>query len=210
MRWFFRNLWRALRLILGGQGAEFWYELFHKWKGVEFEWVSLADLGLPPDRAHPHANSGGPTLARFFRTLDIPPGSVALDLGSGKGGAALTLSRSGFAEVWGVELSNTLVEQARQNAARLNRTNIRFIHTDAASFTDYDRVTHIFMYNPFPCAVMREVMMHLTRSLKRAPRSVTVVYRHALCHEVIMASGLFEAEAAQYPDQHTWRVYRTV
>jgi predicted RNA methylase len=145
-----------------------------------------------------------------FRTIEIPPGSVALDLGSGKGGAALTLCRSGFAEVIGVELSEQLVQVARRNTARLGRRNVRFIHADAAAFRDYDRVTHIFMYNPFPCEVMRHVMTNLRASLERAPRPMTIVYRKPLCHEVIIASGLFEAGPEQRPprDVHPWRVYR--
>ena len=100
-----RNIAKAARLLRGGQAEELGYQLWNKWKGVDFEFVSLEDLGLSPDRAHFHSSSGGPTLARVFRTVGVPPGSVALDLGSGKGGAALTLSGLGFAEVIGVELS---------------------------------------------------------------------------------------------------------
>jgi 16S rRNA G966 N2-methylase RsmD len=203
-----RNLTKAVRL-LSFSVAELRYRLGNKWKGVDFRFVSTADLGLPP--AHFHYSSGGPVLARVFRSIEIPSGSVALDLGSGKGGAALTLSRAGFAEVIGVELSEALVQVARRNTDRLGRHNVRFIHADAGGFRDYDRVTHIFMYNPFPCEVMKRVMINLAASLEHAPRPMTIVYRKPLCHEVIMASGLFEAgpEQRQRPDVHTWRVYRS-
>jgi SAM-dependent methyltransferase len=199
----------AIRLLLSGNLAELRYRLWNNWKGVDFGFASTADLGLPPP--HFHYSSGGPVLARVFRTIEIPPGSVALDLGSGKGGAALTLSRSGFAEVIGVELSDAFVQVARRNAERLGRHNVRFIQADAAAFRDYDRVTHIFMYNPFPCEVMKHVMVNVESSLKRAPRPMTIVYRKPLCNEVIMASGLFEAgpERRQPPDVHSWRIYRS-
>ena len=211
MRSLTRHLTKAVRLLLGGNIAELRYQLWNKWKGVDFGFVSNEDLGLPRDSTHFHSSSGGPTLARVFRTIEIPRGSVALDLGSGKGGAALTLSRAGFAEVIGVELSEELVQVARRNAARLGRRNVRFIQSDAAAFRDYDRVTHIFMYNPFPCEVMTHVMANLSASLEHAPRPMTIVYRKPLCHEVILASGLFEAGAEQRPrpDVHPWRVYRS-
>ena len=202
------RLRKAARLVLRGDVAELRYRLWNKWKGVDFGFTSTADLGLPPE--HFHFSSGGPVLARVFRTIEIPPGSIALDLGSGKGGAALTLSRAGFSEVIGVELSEALVEIARRNAERLGRHNVRFIRMNAALFRDYDRVTHIFMYNPFPCEVMAQVMTELGASLERAPRSITIVYRNPRCHDVIVASGLFEAgpEQRPRPDVHPWRVYR--
>jgi SAM-dependent methyltransferase len=204
-----RNVTKAVRLVSAGQAAELQYDLWNRWKGLDFEFVSVEDLGLSPDRAHFHSSSGGPTLARVFRAIDVPPGSVALDLGSGKGGAVLTLTRAGFAEVLGVELSEALIHVAQQNAQRLGRGKVHFIQGDAATFTNYDRVTHVYMYNPFPCSVMTQVMAHLGASLTRAPRPLTIVYRNALCHETIVDSGLFEAGPEQHPDQHAWRVYQS-
>jgi hypothetical protein len=98
---------------------------------------------------------------------------------------------------------------ARPTAPRLGCRNVRFIHADAAAFSDYDRVTHVYMYNPFPGAVMTQAMGHLTASVLRAPRPVVIVYRNTECHDAIMTSGLFEAEAERHHDQHAWRVYRS-
>jgi protein-L-isoaspartate O-methyltransferase len=204
-----RNLAKAARLAFGGELPQLRYELWNKWKGVDLEFVSVEDLGLPHDRAHFHSSSGGPALARVFGAIEIPAGSVAIDLGSGKGGAMCTLSRAGFAEVIGVELSGELIEIARRNAARLGCRNVRFIQADASTFSDYDRVTHVYMYNPFPCTVMTQAMAHLAASMRRAPRRVMIVYRNAECHDAIMASGLFDAEAERHHDQHAWRIYRS-
>jgi SAM-dependent methyltransferase len=206
-----RDLRKAVRLLLGGNVAELRYQLRNKWKGVDFGFASSDDLGLPRERTHFHSSSGGPVLARVFRTLEIPCGSVLLDLGSGKGGAALTLSRAGFAAVIGVELSEELIQVARRNAERLGQRNVRFVQADAGAFRDYDGVTHIFMYNPFPCEVMTDVMANLGASLERAPRPLTMVYRKPVCHETIVATGRFEAGDEQQfpPDVHPWRVYRS-
>jgi hypothetical protein len=204
-----RNLTKVVQLALAGKGADLRYQLWNKWKGVDFEFMSVDDLGLPRERAHFHSSSGGPTLARVFKSLGVPAGSVALDLGSGKGAAACTLSGVGFAEVLGVELSGALIDVARRNAERLGRRNVRFVQADAATFRDCDRITHVYMYNPFPCEVMREVLTNLATSLARVPRPLTLVYRNPLCHDVIVASGLFDAENEWRPDEHTWCVYRS-
>ena len=206
---FTRNFYKAIRLLASGNSAELCYQLWNKWKGVDFEFVSIEELGLPQGRAHFHSSSGGPVLARVFKTIDVPLGSVALDLGSGKGSAVMTLSRLQFAEVVGVELSAELIDVALHNAAKLDRRNVRFVHADAAAFRDYDRVTHLYMYNPFPCAVMSAVVANLAASLARSPRRLTIVYRNAECHNVIADSGLFEAGPEQRPDEHAWRIYRS-
>ena len=204
-----RKVVTAARLLRDGRGDELRYRLWNRWKGVELGFVSVQDLGLPADRAHGHGSSGGPALARVFEQIDIPPGSVMVDLGSGKGGAALTMSRLGFDEVIGVELSASLIDVARRNAARLGRRNVRFIHADAAAFRDWDRVTHIYMFNPFPAEVLATVVAHLRSSLARIPRTVTVVYVNPAYAGVIEESGLFEMGPEGRLDEHAWRVYRT-
>jgi SAM-dependent methyltransferase len=186
------------------------YELWNRFKGVDFEHVPLDALGLPPSRAHFHSSSGGPTLARVFRDVGVARGSVVIDLGSGKGGAALTLCRLGFAEVIGVEWSPVLIATARRNAGRLGARGVRFVEADAGLFDGYDQATHIYMYNPFPCPVVAQVLERLTESLRRAPRQLAMVYRNPLCHDAIMATGVFIAEPERRPDHHAWRVYRTI
>jgi hypothetical protein len=204
-----RRIATATQLLRERRGDELRYRLWNRWKGVDLAFVSVEDLGLPADRAHGHGSSGGPALARVFKTLGVPRGSVAVDLGSGKGGAALTLSRLGFDEVIGVELSEALIQIARRNATRLGRRNIRFVHTDAATFRDYDRVTHIFMFNPFPAGVMADAIANLRESLTRSPRPVTLVYLNPAYPQAIEASGLFEPGPEGRLDQHVWRAYRS-
>jgi SAM-dependent methyltransferase len=207
------SLIRVIRKIAGqlasGDFAQLTYELQNKLRGVDLEFVSVEDLGLSPQRAHFHSSSGGSALARVFKQVGVPPGSVAVDLGSGKGGAAFTLSRLGFREVVGVELSPVLVEIARRNADRLGRSNVRFVVSDAAEFHQYDSVTHVYMYNPFPCSVMARVMENLRSSIEQAPRNLTLVYRHPICHSTIMASGLFEAGEEHQLEHHMCRLYRS-
>jgi ubiquinone/menaquinone biosynthesis C-methylase UbiE len=143
-----------------------------------------------------------------FKSLRIPEGSVVVDLGSGKGGAVMTLSELPFAEIIGVEISPTLIDIAMHNVARLGLRDIRFVQSDAADFTDFDRVTHIYMYNPFPCQVVARVMANIARSAGPDARDLTLIYRNPVCDATIQASGVFEKTQTLQVNEHEWAIYR--
>ena len=78
-----------------------------------------------------------------------------------------------------------------------------------AFVTDLDRVTHIFMFNPFPCAVMARVLSNLETSLRTVPRGLHVVYRNPVCHQTIADARLLElVEELEPPGDLPWRIYR--
>jgi hypothetical protein len=176
--------------------------------GLDLGFVSAEGLGLSPETSHYHSNSGGPDCARVFKSLRIPPGSVAVDLGSGKGGAVITLRELPFDEIVGVEISPELVSIATDNVTRLKLRNIRFIQCDAAAFTDLDRITHIYMYNPFPCGVVARVMDNIAASIASVDREITLVYRNPLCDAAIRSSGLFERMRSMTVEDHECVIYR--
>ena len=176
--------------------------------GLDLDFVPAEGLGLSPDSPHHHSNSGGPDCARIFRSLRIPPGSVAADLGSGKGGAAITLRELPFEEIVGVEISPKLVSIANENATRLKLRNVRFVQCDAGAFTDLDRITHIYMYNPFPCEVVARVMKNIEASIESVDREITLIYRNPICDAVIRSSGLFERISSTMIGEHECIIYR--
>ena len=170
------------------------YALWVRLNRLDFANVSLEELGHSSERSVFHHTSGGADLAKVLRGLNIPRGSRALDLGSGKGGAVCTLAGFPFEEILGIELSARLIGIAEANIRTLNLKNVHFVRLDAGRFTDLDRFTHIYMYNPFPRAVVLEVVQNLTASLARTPRALTLIYYHPTCDDVIMDSGLFRRE----------------
>ena len=123
-------------------------------------------------------------------------------------GAAITMARSGFESVTGVELSASLVEIARRNAQRGGLENLRFVQCDAGEYTDFDRVTHLYLYNPFPGAVMKDVLENLRASFERQDREVLLIYRNPVCDAEVVGSGLFTRERELKPDKHWWHIYR--
>ena len=193
-----RRLWDALRyrmkLLAQGRFDLVWYAIRCRVKGFDLGSVPLEKLGLTPERSVFHGNSGGPDLERILKMVEILPGSRVLDFGSGKGGAVLTLSEFPFAEIVGVELSPDLIRIAEANIHRAGLRQVHFIRADASNFADLDRFTHIYMYHPFPCPVVKDVMTNLARSLGRRERDITLIYTNPVCHETILASGLFQVD----------------
>lgn len=190
----FNRIRHAVRLLLGGRLDLLSYDVWNRLKDLDLGFVSLKTLCLSPERSSAHSNSGGPNLTRVLKKLKIPGTSRALDLGSGKGGAVFTLSRFPFAEIVGIEISPELVCVAETNLARLGLRNVHFFCADAATVTDIDRFTHIYIFNPFPCAVVKQVLDNLAVSLARTPRRLTLIYNNPVCHDTIMESGLFRMD----------------
>jgi tRNA1(Val) A37 N6-methylase TrmN6 len=199
---------RIIGSIVGGQCDSLYYSVWVRLKGLDFGPVSLEKLGLSNDRSVHHSASGGIFLYRVLRTLRISSGSRALDLGSGKGSAVCALAGFPFEEVLGIELSQPLVDIAEANARRLGLRNVHFVCMDAGQFRDLDRFTYIYMFNPFPSAVMKEVMENLAASLAWAQRRLTLIYYYPVCDDVIMSSGLFSRRIQiNFTHQHPFFIY---
>jgi cyclopropane fatty-acyl-phospholipid synthase-like methyltransferase len=139
-----------------------------------------------------YVNSGGPELAKMLSALSIDRGDIIVDIGSGKGGAAITMARFAFASVVGVEISQQLVAIAQANVAKLKLGNrVHFICSDASQFTDLDQFSYVYMFNPFPCSVMSGFLQNIAASLTRRPRLLRLIYAHPICHDLIVETQLF-------------------
>jgi tRNA A58 N-methylase Trm61 len=137
----------------------------------------------------------GPFLRDIMREVAIPPGSCILDLGCGKGAAMHEFLRMPFAEVADVEISEPVAEIARENFRKLGLAPPTIQVENALEFTDYDRFTHIYLYNPFPAPIIAAVIANLQASLARAPRKLTVIYYNPLHTDALVASGTFHLKA---------------
>jgi predicted RNA methylase len=104
-----------------------------------------------------------------------------IDLGSGKGRALLLASMYPFAHIAGVEVQPELDAIARQNIDRFSEPGqqCRSIESICADAREYDfPLTDIILYlfNPFPDYVLRDVLTKLVASALRHPRSIYVLY----------------------------------
>ncbi len=133
--------------------------------------------------------------ALFHQILDSIPvaveGFTFLDLGSGKGRTLLMASQYPFRRIVGVELLGELNQVAQQNIARYRSERqkcfaIESHAGDARSFEFPGEAFVLYLFNPFPEYVLREVLANLHRSVTALPREVYVIY-HNLVHENVFA-----------------------
>lgn len=179
------------------------YALWLRWHRLEFQYADY----VAKEDGNSHQHSGGPKLTKVLRSLHIPKGSVVLDLGVGMGIAALTLSQF-FSLVIGVDLSPELIVIAKRNITKMRVSNIELYCADARVFTGgLDRVTHVYMFNPFPETVMSVVMQNIRQSLERHPRPFMIIYKFPVCHETIIAAGFSYKRTFHLRHSHPFAVY---
>lgn len=134
--------------------------------------------------------------AAFHQMIDAIPvpvnGFTFIDLGSGKGRTLIMASDYPFRRIIGVELLEELNEIAVRNIARYRNDRQQCFaiesHTgDARHFDFPSEPTVLYLFNPFPRHIWRELLANLHRSLLAAPRPAYVIYHNAV-HEDILAA----------------------
>jgi hypothetical protein len=141
--------------------------------------------------------SGGqyqPSEPALFReiidSLPVPPdGFTFIDLGSGKGRTLLMAASYPFQRIIGMELLEELNVIAVQNISRYRSNDQRCFAIesyagDARRFGFPAKPTILYLFNPFPRHIWRELLANLHASLATVPRPVYVIY-HNPVHEDI-------------------------
>jgi SAM-dependent methyltransferase len=159
-------------------------------------------LGPDPDSVD-YEPVGYVTLTRAFAELKVSSNDVLLDYGCGMGRPVCFATRFPFRRIIGVELSDSLVDDARRNAAkamarRSSRAGIgeaehspsrpqrvEVLQADAKTWKVPDDVTVAFFFNPFMGHILQGAIDQLLRSLSRNPRDMTIIYVQPLRDESI-------------------------
>lgn len=119
-----------------------------------------------------------------------------VDLGSGKGRALLMVSDYPFRRIIGVELLPELhviaEENVRQYSSPRQQCRSFELHCgDARRFQLPLEPLVVFIFDPFPENVLREVIAGVERSLREAPRKVYLAYQNPISEGVVAEiSGL--------------------
>lgn len=119
-------------------------------------------------------------------------GFTFIDLGSGKGRTLLMASHYPFKRIIGMELLEELNEIAVRNIAAYRGAeqlclSIESYAGDARYFDFPAEPTILYLFNPFPRHVWRQVLVNLRNSMETAPRAVYMIY-HNPVHEDILNS----------------------
>jgi SAM-dependent methyltransferase len=104
-----------------------------------------------------------------------------IDLGSGKGRALLLAAMYPFAHIVGVEVQPELNAIARSNVERFEEPgqqcrSIDSLCSDAREYSFPLTNIVLYLFNPFPDYVLREVLANLVASARCSPRSIIVLY----------------------------------
>jgi len=132
-----------------------------------------------------HGNHYQPTLVtplrKILKHIHLPPSSVFVDIGCGKGRALLIASEFNFVEVVGVEFSKELCQIANENIIQYKQNKIKIclinvICDDAAEFEIRDCYNIFFMFNPFDNHVLEKLLTNIKKSLALTKRKCYFIY----------------------------------
>jgi SAM-dependent methyltransferase len=163
--------------------------------------VDLDKLAIESDnRRHGVRYQATPPVAFAEMIASLPirfEDHAFVDFGSGKGRALLLASDFPFRQITGVEFSPTLHAIAEENLRRYRSssqrcTRLRSVCLDALELPLPDTPAVLYFYNPFAEEVMSRLLGRVRRSLEERPRSIYVIFYHAVLRELLAKLGPLE------------------
>ena len=123
--------------------------------------------------------------------------SVFVDLGCGKGKPLMVAATYPFRRLIGVDISPACIAAARRNIARygperIDPSRVELLVMEAEDFEFPGEPLVLYLYNPFPAAVLERVVANLETSLRRRPRPVAIVYVNPHALAALRSCELFE------------------
>ena len=109
-------------------------------------------------------------LFELLKDLHINDQDTILNIGCGKGSAMLAMLIFPFARVDGIELSKEISEIAIRNLTKLKKQRWQVFNGDAITYKDYNAYSMLYLYNPFPEEIMRQVVANIHSSAGRGRR----------------------------------------
>ncbi|MCR5703965.1 MAG: protein-L-isoaspartate O-methyltransferase [Eubacterium sp.] len=134
-------------------------------------------------------------MPHLLEKLQVTPQDCFVDIGCGKGYAMHYFSSLPFGKIAGIEITEQLVEIARENLKKLHPDDDRFevIWGDACNYSSYDEYNYIYLYNPLNQEGIREIVEQLKQSLERVPRKIMVIYQNPAHWKEFCKDDLFQS-----------------
>jgi SAM-dependent methyltransferase len=176
-------------------------------QGVDFSRiVEPEEVGLDSKYVVHSSPSWNKYLVRLLKDLHISNQDTVLDIGCGKGSAMLAMLKFPFARVDGIELSKEISEIAIRNLTKLKKQRWQVINGDAITYKDYNAYSMLYLYNPFPEEIMRQVVANIHSSISGREQEMLIIYNNPVCHEVIVKNGVF-CKQREYPNGYGDRIF---
>jgi len=199
-----RGIKNALVLLWKGDWREFLIRL-----RIFLGQIDLKDdhTEMVSERTYYYADSCGLAFDKIMSHFPITSDDAIIDYGCGKGGILISLSKYPFAKIAGVEIAQELIAIAKENIRKLKLRNIEITCSDAAAFDRLDEFNYFYFFDPFPAVVMRDVIRNMEKSIANKPRKVTIIYLNPSCHDLFVASAVFQKTAELPHFEHKCYVY---
>ena len=162
--------------------------------------ISLQDLTVTGENKE-RGSFYQPTMAlsfnRLLETITLPPESVLVDFGCGKGRVLLLAVLRGVKKAVGIEFSPELCRIAENNVkiveeARGTRLDITVIEGDVTGYEIEDDQNVFFLFNPFDDVVLGAVVKNIQKSLRRTPREIVIIYYNPVHSHILDTTFLLK------------------
>ena len=191
--WFHFKEKGAVRTISIMANRVFDYHFDFKYKTDTRNKISLNDLavaGANKERGSFYQPTMALSFNRLLERITLPPESVLVDFGCGKGRVLLLAVLRGIKKAVGIEFSPELCRIAESNIAIVekatgSRLDIEVIEGDVTDYEIEDEQNVFFFFNPFDDVVLEAVVKNLERSLRGIPREIVIVYYNPVQSHVL-------------------------
>lgn len=168
-------------------------------KGLDFTYVESNDtLCLDKRFSFGYSPFSQQILETVLKKYTITEDDAILDVGCGKGLALCAFAKFPFGRIDGLDVSQKLVAIAKANLEKL-KLKIDIFHEDARFFTNLDKYSWLYLYNPFPASVVQDFLENTIASLARKPRLLYLLYCNPMVgHKIVLqhfslhSSNVFE------------------
>lgn len=159
--------------------------------------VPVEELGLHGELGHQARPYETPRIGHLRDVLKMVPREQRhhlVDFGSGLGRVLILARKLGYTGATGVELSDTLCAEARENVARLRSgcgesEGVEILSLDAADYVIPPTANVFYFYNPFGPRVLKRVLDNIKTSLDQEPRDAWLLYVNAVHRDVMRAQS---------------------
>ena len=177
-----RGLYASLVFFLNACREWLWFAS-HRKTASNLININLIEENL---ESRKHATYYVPTpIIPFFKlikSLTLPPSSVFVDYGAGKGRAMILAAESGaFSKIKGLEFSPSLFKIAQENIQIYkNKTGKNFfelMHADVLTYKVHKEDNFFYFFHPFNDDMLSQCLDNIYLSLKEHPRKALLVYQ---------------------------------
>ena len=176
-------------------------------RGVDFSRIVWPEeVGLDSKYVGESTPTWNKYLVRLLKDLHINNQDTILDIGCGKGSAMLGMLKLPFARVDGIEISKEISEIAIRNFTKLKKQRWQVFNGDAITYKDYNAYSMLYLYNPFPKEIMRQVVANIQSSISGREQEMLIIYNNPVCHELIVKDGVF-CKQREYPNGYGNRIF---